>query len=81
MATPSGNPLRPLLEAGAGFIAALLIIPLAFKTIRGLFRLGIVRKLIGEAIFIGLTTALTNESTLDKLFGKPGRRGDGALKP
>ena len=81
MAKQSANPLRPLLEAGAGFLAALVLIPLAFKTIGGLFRLGIVRKLIGEAIFIGLTTALTNEGTLDKLFGKPGRRGDGALKP
>ena len=81
MPTPSGNPLRPLLEVGAGFIAALLVIPLAFKVLGGLFRLSIVRKLIGEALLIGLTTALTNEGTLDKLFGKPGRRGDGALKP
>ena len=72
---------RSLFEVALGFFAALLVLPLLFRAVFGLFRLGIVRKLIGEAVFIGLTALLTKEGVLDKLFGSPGEKGDGLLKP
>ncbi|HLT45742.1 MAG TPA: hypothetical protein VK002_00815 [Rubricoccaceae bacterium] len=70
---------RSLIEAALGFFAVLLILPLAFRVLAGIFRLGIVRRLIGEAIFVGLTALLTKEGVLDRLFGQQGQT-DGALK-
>ena len=72
---------RSLLEVALGFAGALLVLPLLFRALSGMFRLGIVRKLIGEAVFVGLTTLLTRDNVLDKLFGQKGEIGDGALKP
>ena len=76
---------RSLLEVALGFLGAMLILPLLFRVIggvlSGLFRLSFVRKLAGEAIFVGLTVLLTHEGVLDKLFGKKGETGDGLLKP
>ena len=73
------------LETLVAFFGALLIVPLVVKVVlgvvKGLFRLKIVRTLLLESILVGLTALLTKEGTLDKLFGQPGRRGDGALKP
>ena len=72
---------RSLLEVAIGFVGALLVLPLLFRLVTGVFRLGIVRKLIGEAIFVGLTALLTRENVLDRLFGQKGETGDGLLKP
>ncbi len=78
-------PARSVLEIALGFIGALLILPLLFRivggVVSGLFKLNFVRRLTGEAIFVGLTALLTHEGVLDKLFGKKGERGDGLLKP
>ena len=82
MARPtSSGASRSLLETAVAFAGALLVIPILFKTVRGIFRLSLTKKLIGEAVFVGLTALLTNEDVLDKLFGRRGQRGDGALKP
>lgn len=68
------GPSRPFLEVALSFLGALLIIPLLVKTIvgtiRGLLRLTIVRRLIGEAVIVGLTTLLTRDDVLDAIFGK-----------
>jgi hypothetical protein len=72
---------RSLLEVVLGFVGVLLVVPLAFRVIGGIFRLGLVRRLIGEAVFVGLTALLTKEGVLDRLFGQPGETGDGLLKP
>ena len=76
---------RSLLEVVLGFLGALLIVPLLFKTVvglvRGVFRLGTTKRLIGDVVVAGLTALLTREDVLDSLFGKKGRRGDGLLKP
>ncbi|MCH7639692.1 MAG: hypothetical protein IH855_09550 [Bacteroidetes bacterium] len=76
---------RSLLEVALGFLGAMLILPLLFRVVSGvvsgLFRLSFMRKLAGEAIFVGLTALLTHEGVLDKLFGKKGETGDGLLKP
>ena len=83
---------RSLLEVALGFIGALLIVPLAFKAVglafktvfgitRGLFKLGVTKRLAGDLVVAGLTALLTKESVLDNLFGKKGRIGDGVLKP
>jgi hypothetical protein len=72
---------RSLLEVVLGFVGVLLVLPLLFRLLAGLFRLGIVRKLLGEAIFVGLTALLTKEGVLDRLFGQPGEPGSGVLKP
>ena len=72
-------------ETLVAFLGALLIVPLVIKVVlgvvKGLFRLRIVRTLLLESVLVGLTTLLTKEGTLDKLFGQEGRRGDGILKP
>ncbi len=79
-------------ESLVAFLGALLVFPLliklAFGLVKGGFRVlfGILsftttKKLIAEAALVGLTTLLTKEDVLDKLFGRPGRRGDGLLKP
>ena len=86
MANPSDHPTtRSLLEVALGFIGALLILPLLFRVIggivSGLFRFGATRRLIGEAVFAGLTALLTREGVLDRLFGQKGETGDGLLKP
>ncbi|MCH7977098.1 MAG: hypothetical protein IIC18_11190 [Bacteroidetes bacterium] len=76
---------RSLLEIALGFLGAMLVLPLLFRMIGGvlsaLFRFSFIRKLTGEAIFVGLTALLTHEGVLDKLFGKKGETGDGLLKP
>ena len=71
-------------ETVFAFLGALLVFPLLIKvligTVKTVFRLGIVRRLAVESALIGLTTLLTKEGVLDKLFGEKGRRGDGLLK-
>ena len=83
MARPSST--RSLLEVALGFLGALLVVPLLFKVVgglfKGVFRLGLTRKLISEVVFAGVTALLTREDVLDTLFGRKGRRGDGLLKP
>ncbi len=73
------------IETVVAFLGALLVFPLAIKlllgTVKGVFRLGIVRKLLLESLIVGATTFLTKQGVLDKLFGQQGRRGDGLLKP
>jgi hypothetical protein len=82
MASPYDNATsRSLLEVALGFIGVLLVLPLLFRAVTGIFRLGIVRKLLGEAIFAGLTVLLTKEGVLDRLFGQKGETGDALLKP
>ncbi|MFN3597688.1 MAG: hypothetical protein ACK41D_10510 [Rubricoccaceae bacterium] len=86
MALPSRNtPARSLLEVAAGFVGAVLIVPLLLRVlvgvVKGVFSLGVTKRLVGEAVFVGLTTLLTREDVLDRIFGKPGRKGDGLLKP
>ncbi len=81
MARPGDDTSRSLFEIALGFLGAILILPLLFRTVTGLFRLGIVRKLIGEAVFVGFTALLTKEGVLDKLFGERGETGDALLKP
>ncbi|MDX1531661.1 MAG: hypothetical protein R3362_09055 [Rhodothermales bacterium] len=72
-------------ETIVAFLAALLVVPLLFKIITkvvfGIFKLKLFRKLLFESALIGLTTLLTREDVLDRLFGRPGRLGSGALKP
>lgn len=84
MARPSSS-TRALLEVILGFLGALLIVPLLFKTVaslvRGVFRLGTTKRIIGDIVITGLTALLTREDVLDKLFGRKGRTGDGLLKP
>lgn len=81
----STSTTRSLLEVTLGFLGALLIVPLLFKTVttlfRGVFRLGTTRRLIGDVVITGVTALLTREDVLDALFGKKGRKGDGLLKP
>ena len=85
MARPSTTSTRSLLEVALGFLGALLIVPLLFKTVsgvvKGVFRMGTTRRLLGDLALTGLTALLTREDVLDKLFGKKGRTGDGLLKP
>lgn len=71
---------RSLFEVALGFVGVLLVLPLLFRVLSGIFRLGIVRKLIGEAVFVGITALLTKEGVLDKLFGQKGEAGSGFLK-
>ena len=81
----STSSTRSLLEVTLGFLGALLIVPLLFKTVsgvlRGVFRLGTTRRLAGDLVIAGITALLTREDVLDTLFGKKGRKGDGLLKP
>ena len=88
----SSTSTRSLLEIALGFVGAVLIVPLAFKTVglafravfgitRGLFRLGVTKRIAGDLVVAGLTALLTKEKVLDQLFGQKGRIGDGVLKP
>ncbi|WP_412063130.1 hypothetical protein [Rubrivirga sp. IMCC45206] len=76
---------RSLLEVTLGFLGALLIVPLLFKTVTGvfrtLFRMGTTKRLMGDLVITGLTALLTRQDVLDSLFGKKGQTGDGLLKP
>ena len=92
MPAPSNASTRSLLEIALGFLGALLIVPLLFKVAFGLFggvfrlaggllKLKVTRRLIGDAVFAGLTALLTREGVLDTLFGRKGKTGDGLLKP
>lgn len=78
----NNTPTRTLLEVALGFFGALLILPLLFKLLggvfKGLFRFRTTRKLMGEAAVAGLVAVLTNDAMLDHVFGKKG--GDGLLK-
>ena len=60
-------------ETLIAFIGALLVLPLLFKvlfgTLRGLFKLGFVRRLIFDSMIVGATALLTREEVLDKVFG------------
>lgn len=91
MSAPNAS-TRSLLEIALGFLGALLIVPLLIKLALGLakgvfrvtgslFRLRTTRRLIGDAVFAGLTALLTREDVLDALFGRKGKTGDGLLKP
>ncbi|MEM6327087.1 MAG: hypothetical protein AAF791_08215 [Bacteroidota bacterium] len=84
MAQPN-SATRPLLEVALGFLGALLILPLLFKVtvglLKGIFRLGVTRRLLVDAALAGATALLTRTDVLDALFGKKGRIGDGLLKP
>ena len=88
----SSTSTRSLLEIALGFVGAVLIVPLAFKTVglafravfgitKGLFRLGVTKRIAGDLVVAGLTALLTKEKVLDQLFGQKGRIGDGVLKP
>ena len=72
-------------ETLVAFLGALLIFPLVIKiligTVKGVFRIKLVRTLLLESLIVGATTFLTKEGVLDKLFGQAGKRGDGVLKP
>jgi len=72
-------------ESLVGFLGALLVFPLVLKlvfgTIKTLFKLRIIRKLLFGAAVTGLVATLQNEGVLDKLFGEKGALGDGFLKP
>ena len=85
MADPSNSSARSLLEVALGFLGALLVVPLLFKTVsvlfRGIFRFGTTRRLVGDLVIAGLTALLAREDVLDTVFGKKGRTGDGLLKP
>ena len=91
MAQPSTT-TRSLLEVALGFLGALLIVPLLFKTVgvafkmaggmfKGVFRFGVTRRLLADAAFAGVTALLTRTEVLDTLFGQKGQIGDGVLKP
>lgn len=60
-------------ETLIAFVGALLVFPLVIKValgvLKGIFRLGLVRKLLFESMLIGLTTLLTKPEVLDKVFG------------
>lgn len=76
---------RSLIEVALGFVGAVLIVPLLFKTVSGLFRtifrFSPTRRLVGDVVVAGLSSLLLREDVLDTLFGRKGRRGDGLLKP
>ena len=83
---------RSLLEVALGFLGALLVVPLLFKTVGGVFKLGggvlkmffkmgVTRRLMADAAFAGVTALLTRTEVLDTLFGQKGKIGDGLLKP
>lgn len=76
---------RSLLEVVLGFLGALLIVPLLFKTVttvvKGVFRLGTTKRLVGDLVVTGLTALLLRDDVLDKIFGRKGQTGDGLLKP
>lgn len=67
---------RPLLEVVLGFLGALLIVPLLFKVakgvLKGVFRLGVTKRLLADVAFAGVTALLTRTDVLDALFGRKG---------
>lgn len=85
MATTPNATTRSLLEISLGFVGALLIVPLLYKTLSGLFktlfRFSTTRRLIGDVAIAGLSSLLLRGDVLDTLFGRRGGRGDGLLKP
>ncbi|MDX1438372.1 MAG: hypothetical protein R3284_00575 [Rubricoccaceae bacterium] len=72
---------RSLLEVAIGFVGVLLILPALFQTLRTLFKLTFVKKLVGEMIFVGFTALLAHEGVLNLIFGEKGKLGAGLLKP
>ncbi|MEM1056702.1 MAG: hypothetical protein AAGI52_14365 [Bacteroidota bacterium] len=84
MPSPSTT-TRSLLEVALGFLGALLIVPLLFKLVGGLFksvfRFRTTRRLLLDVALAGATALLTRPEVLDTLFGEKGKVGDGLLKP
>lgn len=82
MAAPSST-TRPLLEVALGFLGALLIVPLLFKmtkgVLKGVFRLGVTKRLLADVAFAGVTALLTRTDVLDAVFGRKGEQ-DALLK-
>ena len=82
MAQPSPT-TRSLLEVTLGFLGALLIVPLLFKMVggllKGVFRLGVTKRLLADVAFAGITALLTRGDVLDTLFGRKGGK-DALLK-
>ena len=81
---PSQNlPTRPLLEVVLGFVGVLLVVPLLFKAVtglfRGLFRFRTTRRLMVDAAVAGISALLLREDVLDRVFGRRGE-SDGLLK-
>ena len=78
---------RSLLEVALGFLGALLIVPLLFKVVgglfkgvfKGVFKFGVTRRLLTDVAFAGVTALLTRTDVLDALFGKKGGK-DALLK-
>lgn len=74
---------RPLLEVVLGFVGVLLVVPLLFKAVsglfRGLFRFRTTRRLMIDAAVAGASALLLREDVLDRLFGRRGE-SDGLLK-
>lgn len=72
-------------ETLVAFVGALLVLPLLvrvlLRVLRALLSLKIVRRLLAEALFVGLAALLTKEGVLDRLFGQKGKPGSGLLKP
>lgn len=71
---------QSLFEIVVGFVGVLLILPALFSVLKGLFRLSFIRKLTGEALFVGFTVLLTHDGILNALFGKKGDDSAGLLK-
>jgi hypothetical protein len=69
-------PTRPLAEVVLGFIGVVLVVPLLFKAVsglfRGLFRFRTTRRLILDGALAAATTLLMREDVLDRLFGRRG---------
>ncbi len=82
MAQPS-TATRSLLEVTLGFLGAVLIVPLLFKTVKGVFKtvfkLGVTRRLLADVAFAGVTALLTRTDVLDSIFGRKGGK-DALLK-
>lgn len=85
MASPKPGVGTFTVETVVAFLGALLVFPLLIKiligTVKGVFRIGLVRKLLLESLIVAATGFLTKQGVLDKLFGQTGKRGDGLLKP
>jgi hypothetical protein len=60
-------------ETFVAFVGALLVLPLVIKvvfgTLRTLFRMGFVRRLLFDSVVVGATALLTRDDVLDRIFG------------
>jgi hypothetical protein len=70
-------------ETVVAFVGALLVLPLLIKvlvgTLRTLFRMGFVRRLLFDSVVVGATALLTRDDVLDRIFG-PRESGKAASK-